>query len=236
MVKVLCAVVVALLVAAAPASAASRSSAQRFADVFERGKSGIVARQDAIEARLVEVEAVRCLRLLPKVGGKEIPDRAFEAFSPVFGMAVEAQMLRVAAPVFARMQADLDAIRTRDRVLWEVRAKWRPLLRLLGQLPQVDDGCARMEAWARSGYAEDRVPAVPTDVLFKLADPLFDGDVGRELEHAVKHLRRRGVARDDAERITGWDLLDGLDAPFEAQVQLALPPEARDEAIEEDSR
>ena len=207
------AILIALALApTAPAQAPApdeRAAAREFSFAAYRLRVAILAQQDAIEAKLLNVT----LEAL----GDERCDRADNAAPGIRGIEVLiVDILLAFAPAYDPVRpgldtflAQLEAIPTNDRALRGGRAGWRTEVDIIRRLPSTPDPCAALQAWQRTGFAEDRAP-IPIDVL---TNPAADASAGK-IAVAARRMRQLGVGATAAKRFRGRQMFRGVGLPF----------------------
>ena len=211
MLRLRCPLLLSLVAAVAlvPASSApAATSAQRFADAVERGKSAIRAKKPEFKAVAEAVDFERCERALE---AKPPPEREIDRFATFLVIAVLQPTIQPSMPVLRQIVADLDAIPTRDPVLKSGRAAWREIVASFGLFPILDKPCEQLEAWAASGWKASARPDFDFAAFEKLAgEDSFEG-ADAKLERAARRMRQLGVSKGDAERFTGETLFDDVE-------------------------
>jgi hypothetical protein len=207
------AILIALALApTAPAQAPApdeRAAAREFSFAAYRLRVAILAQEDAIDDKLLNVtlEALaddRC-------------DRADEAATGLRGIEVLlTDILLAFAPAYDPIRpaldtflAQLEAIPTNDPALRGGRAGWRTEVDIIRRLPSTPDPCAALQAWQRTGFAENRAP-IPIDVL---TNPAAEASAGK-IAVAARRMRQLGVGATAAKRFRGRQMFSGVGVPF----------------------
>jgi hypothetical protein len=199
-------VLLAVLVAAAPAQAAPRTkAAAEFADAALRAKVAMKAGEPAAQAKLKAMRSGLCVRVTRdtlRTGNRHRFDRAL-AITLIGGLR---PLLEGFIPVGRRMVADLDAVPTRDRALIGGREAWRQAVAAFETIPVIDRPCERLGEWRDSGYAAAQAPPYLLDELERTEDDNGE-EAARRIERAVRRLRQLGVSRGAAKRFNGEELI-----------------------------
>ena len=198
-------VVTAALLPAATAPAAT--SAQRFADAVERGKSALRAKEPEFRAAVEALDFKRCERVIE---GKPPPKREVERYAIFLVASLFKPMFEPAQPVLRQIVADLEAIPTRDPILKSGRAAWRAIVQSFDRYPSIEDPCGQLEKWANAGWRASARPDFDFDGFERLTDGIGTKTAERKLARAARRLRQLGVSRGDAERFTGESLFDDV--------------------------
>ena len=198
--------ITAALLPAADASAAT--TAQRFADAVERGKSAIRAKEPEFRAAWEALDFARCERVLER--HKPPPAGELEHFVVYLVIAATGPMIQTGKPVLDQIVADLEAIPTRDPILRSGRAAWRDTVRALDAFPAVERPCEQLERWARSGWRKSSRPALDFEALKGEIEDDRSAENDRKLARAARRLRQLGVSAGDASRFTGDSLFDDI--------------------------
>jgi hypothetical protein len=206
-----CLLAVAFAVAAPPASAAPRDTADaaavRKATIALHGY--ILAQKPAIEASFRRFEDPVCVKAL-----RGAPDRQTEALLNDYLLPVVFETL--VHPLqngMAKLVTDLNAMQLSDPVLRSGRAGWRVLAARFGQIAAPPgDLCAPLDAWRQAGYPASGRPKVTDAGLAALQrDDSRLNLVQRKLNRSGARLRELGVSK----RVVGWwtgdTLLDDID-------------------------
>ena len=200
--------VVAAAVLAPAGAAPAATTAQRFADAVERGKSAIRAKEPEFRAAFEAADFARCERALEHASTP--PEREIGNFVMFLVVAAIDPLIRPAKPVLGQIVADLDAIPTRDPVLRSGRAAWRDLVKSLDAFPVVERPCEQFERWARADWRQSARPDIDFSALEGELDEAASARNARKVRSAVRRLRRLGVSEADAERFSGDTLFDDL--------------------------
>lgn len=207
------AILIALALApTAPAQAPApdeRAAAREFSFAAYRLRVAILAQQDAIEAKLLNVT----LEAL----GDDRCDRADDAATGLRGIEVLLiDILLAFAPAYDPIRpaldtflAQLEAIPTNDPALRGGRAGWRTEVDIIRRLPSTPDPCAALQAWQRTGFAENRAP-IPIDVL---TNPAAEASAGK-IAVAARRMRQLGVGATAAKRFRGRQMFAGVGVAF----------------------
>jgi hypothetical protein len=202
---------VALLVPAGTASAQG-STAQRFADAVERGKSAMNAKVPEVQAAYDAIEWPRCQRVIARTPP---PKRETDRFSSYFAAVLFQPLFGPAQPVLQQIVADLYAIPTNDAILRSGRSAWRQVVEVLGKYPQTDQPCVQLEAWARSGWKASGRPDFDFAAFDRLIEESDDPSLERKFERAARRLRQLGVSKGDAKRFTGETIFEAIEQDVE---------------------
>jgi hypothetical protein len=197
---------------AAPAQAPAadeRAAAREFSFAAYRLRVAILAEEDAIDDKLQNVT----LETL----GDDRCDRADEAATGLRGIEVLlTDILLAFAPAYDPIRpaldtflAQLEAIPTNDPALRGGRAGWRTEVDIIRRLPSTPDPCAALQAWQRTGFAEDRAP-IPIDAL---TNPAAEASAGK-IAVAARRMRQLGVGATAAKRFRGREMFRGVGVPF----------------------
>jgi hypothetical protein len=207
------AILIALALApTAPAQAPApdeRAAAREFSFAAYRLRVAILAQEDAIEDKLLNVT----LEAL----GDERCDRADDAATGLRGIEVLlTDILLAFAPAYDSIRpaldtflAQLEAIPTNDPALRGGRAGWRTEVDIIRRLPSTPDPCAALQAWQRTGFAENRAP-IPIDVL---TNPAAEASAGK-IAVAARRMRQLGVGATAAKRFRGRQMFAGVGVAF----------------------
>jgi hypothetical protein len=207
------AILIALALApTAPAQAPApdeRAAAREFSFAAYRLRVAILAQEDAIDDKLVKVT----LEAL----GDERCDRADDAATGLRGIEVLlTDILLAFAPAYDPIRpaldtflAQLEAIPTNDPALRGGRAGWRTEVDIIRRLPSTPDPCAALQAWQRTGFAENRAP-IPIDVL---TNPAAEASAGK-IAVAARRMRQLGVGATAAKRFRGRQMFAGVGVAF----------------------
>lgn len=201
---------VAVTAALAPAATApAATTAQRFADAVERGKSALRAKEPEFRAATKALNFEKCERVLER---KPPPEREIDRFDAFLVAAMFGPMFEPAKPVLHQIVADLDAIPTRDPILKSGRAGWRGVVRYLALFPALEAPCDQLEKWANSGWRASARPDFDFAAFERVVEDEDKraAEASRKLERAARRLRQLGVSKGDAKRFTGETLFDGL--------------------------
>jgi hypothetical protein len=133
-------------------------------------------------------------------------------------LSAEAVLGVVYAPVagaFGTFQTELDRVPTADPALVAGREAWRATVVFVQQLQPVPaDLCARIRAWADSGYADAALPILQPAPVHELLAAAPDSDepdlptVG--LRRAAARMAQLGVTKGQARRFAGTTLFRGV--------------------------
>ena len=200
------AVTAAVLVPATTAPAAT--TAQRFADAVERGKSAMRAKEPEFRAAIDALNFETCERVLER---KPPPEREIDRFAMFLVATMFGPMFEPAKPVLHQIVADLDAIPTRDPILKSGRAGWRTIVQYFDRFPRIEAPCEQLEKWANSGWKASARPAFDFEAFERLVEGEDSVELaGRKIERAARRLRQLGVSKGDAKRFTGESLFDEI--------------------------
>ena len=199
-------VAAAALVPAAPSPAAT--SAQRFADAVERGKSAIRAKKPEFRAAVEAMNLDSCERVLEK---KPPPEREADRFVLFLVAASVQPLFQPSLPVLDQIVAELGAIPTRDPILKSGRAAWREVVVSFRAFPTVEKPCEQLEAWADAGWKASARPKFDFAGFERQLDEVDDENIEGKFERAARRMRQLGVSKGDAERFTGETLFEDVE-------------------------
>ncbi len=194
--------VLALASPAAAAPAGDRAAAQAFGAAADRLHAAARAAAPEVARRFDALLEPACARALGRAPRSR---RALvEGFATALALDAVLTPVRPGVDAFV---AELEAVRTEDRILRRARAAWRRMAGLMGLArPVPADACAQLDAWRRAGYPKDALPAIPrlSPEELEQVEALEDRTgPERRLRRAARHLRRLGVSRRTARRFTG---------------------------------
>jgi hypothetical protein len=216
---------VAVTAALAPAATApAATTAQRFADAVEHGKSALRAKEPEFRAATKALNFGKCERVLER---KPPPERETDRFAMFLVAAMFGPMFEPAKPVLHQIVADLDAIPTRDPILKSGRAGWRVTVQYFDRFPRIEAPCDQLEKWANSGWRASARPEFDFEAFERLVDGEGTGVdlAGRKIERAARRMRQLGVSKGDAKRFTGETLFDEIpDDVVESEAVESSPP------------
>ena len=198
---ILCVAIAATLVPAAPAPAAT--TAQRFADAVERGKSAMRGKKAEIEAAYDASNLEECSAAFER----EPPERAVDTMAALFVIGLVQPVVEPSKPVYDQIVADLTAIPTNDPILRSGRAVWRAYRAQLDQIALIQDPCGQLARWARTGWRRSATPKIDVEAIDRLIE---SKPLEAKMRRAVRRLRQLGVSRADAERFRGETMYDDV--------------------------
>jgi hypothetical protein len=181
-----------------------RAAAREFAVAAERLRVELVAAEPSMEARgqaaLRALDDPRCDRAEAAAEGS----RRIDVMSARAILGTGRAYDPARAPL-ERFLAEIDRIRTADRVLRGGRAGWRSAVLYLRTIPSVADPCGALDGWRRARFAASAAP-VDLEAVRRRGRSASEDKVAR----AARRMRRLGVSTTAATRYTAAGMFRGI--------------------------
>lgn len=150
------------LTAAAPATAAPKraeapaAAATAYAKALDRAYADAERYVAENQARLATTYwgCVATMQAAPQA-------QSAHAYRVVVMSAFAETVVRPGRTILRRLVARLDAVRTSDSALRGIRAVWGDALEVAERSSDAADGCAQLERWKASGWADAAKPPLP---------------------------------------------------------------------------
>jgi hypothetical protein len=190
-----------------------RAAAREYAYAAYRLRVKVKAAMPQMNATRRMLTSPHCLDALQ--GPKVTPRAEKQAETLIFDALIGGLYLPVAGAL-ETFQHELDRVPTADPALVAGREQLRKGVEfaLQVQAPPADV-CARLAAWARSGYADAALPMLQPEPIhdFIANAPVTDGSetVAAPLRRAAARMVQLGVTKGQARRFSGETLFDGVD-------------------------
>lgn len=189
-----------------------RAAAREYAYAAYRLRMKVKAATPGMNATRRMLTSPQCL---DAVQGPKVTPRAAEQAEALIFDALIGGVYAPVAGALETFQHELDRVPTADPALIAGREELRKAVEfaLQVQAPPADV-CARLAAWARSGYADAALPILqPKPIHDFIANaPVTDSDsVAAPLRRAAARMVQLGVTKGQARRFSGETLFDGID-------------------------
>jgi hypothetical protein len=204
--------------AALPGSAAAqapdgRAAAREYSYAAYRLRVKVKAAAPALNRAVSDLFNPRC-----GVDASGTPEQTKAIEHKADTLSAEAVLGTVYAPVagaFSTFQTELDRVPTADPALVAGREAWRATVVFVQQLQPVPaDLCARIRAWADSGYADAALPILQPAPVHELLAAAPDSDEpdlpAPGLRRAGARMLQLGVTKGQARRFEGVSLFRGV--------------------------